>query len=124
MPKLVDDLTLEQWRTLDVLDVLEKLGCYAKRDVSFVPIKAKNTLRYHVNANGAEWELLVTGPKFWDTRREKGGGGAVDLTMHLFKLDFKNAVQFLRRALASAPTGPSVSAEYAAREPLPLLSRR
>jgi hypothetical protein len=64
MPKLVDDLTLEQWRRLDVLHVLEKLGCYAKRDVSFIPIKAKDTVRYHVNANGAEWELLVTGPTF------------------------------------------------------------
>ncbi len=110
MPKLVDDLTLEQWRRLDVLHVLEKLGCYAKRDVSFIPIKAKDTLRYHVNANGAECELLVTGPKFWDTRREKGGGGAVDLTMHLFKLDFKNAVQLLRSVLSSTPAGPSVAA--------------
>lgn len=124
MPKLVNDLTLEQWRTLDVLDVLEKLGCYAKRDVSFVPIKAKNTLRYHVNANGAEWELLVTGPKFWDTRREKGGGGAVDLTMHLFKLDFKNAVQLLRSVLSSTPAGPSGSAEYAAGETIPPQGRR
>lgn len=101
MPKLVDDSTLEQWRKLDALQVLEKLECYFKRDDSFHPIKAKDTSRYHVNANGREWEFLITGPKFWDTRRGKGGGGALDLTMHLFDLDFKQAVIMLRRALSS-----------------------
>ncbi|MFM0654713.1 hypothetical protein [Paraburkholderia sediminicola] len=95
MSRLVDDRTLEQLRGLDALDVLEQLGCYAKRDVSFHPVTAKRTARYHVNANGRDWELLITGPKFWDARADRGGGGAIDLVMHLFNLDFKRALQRL-----------------------------
>jgi hypothetical protein len=110
MSKLVDDSTLEQWRSLDALFVLAALGCYAKRDVSFHPLKDRNTVRYHVNANGRDWELLLTGPKFWDTRAEKGGGGAIDLTMHLFKVDFKHALRMASAVLSPARVesdGPS-----------------
>jgi hypothetical protein len=104
MARLVDDRTLEQWRELDALFVLDRLGCYAKRDVSFHPIKARKTARYHVNANGRDWELLITGPKFWDTRADNGGGGAVDLVMHLFSLDFRRALRMLRTALPESST--------------------
>ncbi|CAG9170825.1 hypothetical protein [Cupriavidus pinatubonensis] len=100
MSKLVDDQTLVEWRELDTLYVLKRLGCYAKRDISFHPIKAKGTVRYHVNANAHDWELLIAGPKFWDARANKGGGGAIDLAMHLFNLDFKHAVRMLRAALS------------------------
>ncbi len=64
MPKSVDDLLLAQWRLLDALFVIEKLGCYAKRDISFHPLTARTTGRYHVNANGREFELFLSGPKF------------------------------------------------------------
>jgi hypothetical protein len=37
--------------------------------------------------------------------------------MHLFKLDFKNAVQFLHRALSSPPAGHLPSVEYPRAEP-------
>jgi hypothetical protein len=107
MSRLVDDRTLEEWRQLDALFVLDKLGCYAKRDVSFRPVKASKTARYHVNANGRDWELLLTGPKFWDSRAGKGGGGALDLAMHLFALDFKRALLMLRTALIEAPSEPA-----------------
>ncbi|CAK0502789.1 Uncharacterised protein [Burkholderia pseudomallei] len=100
MAKLVDDRTLEQWRALDALLVLKQLGCYAKLDPTFHPISAQNTARYHVHANGRDWELLITGPKFWNTRANKGGGGAVDLVMHIFAVDFKRAVAILRASLA------------------------
>ena len=103
MQRLVDEQTLEQWRELHVLHVLGKLGCYAGPAVSFHPIKAQTAGRYHVNANGRDREFLITGPKFWNTRTETGGGGAVDLTMHLFNLDFKQASPMLRGAPAGAP---------------------
>jgi hypothetical protein len=102
MSKMIDDRTLEHWRALDLLFVLTKLGCYAKRDCTFRPSKASKTIRYHVNANGRDWEFLLTGPKFWDTRAGKGGGGAIDLTMYLFQLDFRHAVRTLNDALADA----------------------
>jgi hypothetical protein len=33
--------------------------------------------------------------KFFDTRAEKGGGGAIDLAMHLFRIDLKAATGLL-----------------------------
>lgn len=98
MGRLVDDATLKRWREWDVLDVLQTLGCYAKLDASFRPIKSSKTVRYHVNANSQDWELLITGPKFWDTREGRGGGGAIDLVMHLYGVDFKQALLKLRAA--------------------------
>lgn len=103
MSRLVDDATLERWRSLDALFVLARLDCYAKRDITYHPTKANKTSRYHVSANGRDWELLLTGPKFWDTRAEKGGGGAIDLTMHLFGLDFKRALRKLNLVLSPSP---------------------
>ena len=103
MTRLVDDRTLGQWRALDALYVLKKLGGYVQLDVSFHPLKVKRTERYHVNVNGQDWELVLTGPKFWDTRANKGGGGAVDLAMHLFNLDFKGALRLLCTVLSDVP---------------------
>jgi len=99
MPRLFDERILIEWRELDALYVIDRLGGYAKRDSSFSPIKAHGTDRYHVSANGCDWELLITGPKFWDTRAAKGGGGAIDLAMHLFGLDFRRALHLLNTAL-------------------------
>jgi hypothetical protein len=95
--RAVDNLSLERWRTLDALFVLEQLGFYAKADRSFEPVSAHNTERYHVNAEGRHFELLVRGPKFYDTRLKRGGGGAVDLVMYLRNVDFKGATALLRR---------------------------
>ncbi|KVP39741.1 hypothetical protein WJ87_06030 [Burkholderia ubonensis] len=94
--RAVDNLTLERWRALDALGVLEKLGCYMKADSTYEPVSAHDTQRYHVSANGRDFELLVRGPKFYDTRLGRGGGGAVDLAMHLHNLDFKDATALLR----------------------------
>lgn len=93
----VDNSALERWRTLDALFVLEKLGCYAKADRTFEPVRAHDTQRYHVSAEGRDFELLLRGPKFYDTRGERGGGGAVDLVMYLHRVDFRRAVALLRR---------------------------
>lgn len=93
----VDNLTLERWRALDALWVLEKLGCYAKVDNTFEPLKAQGTKRYHVNSEGQDFELLLRGAKFFDTRLKRGGGGAVDLVMHVRDVDFKGATDLLSR---------------------------
>lgn len=97
MPR-VDTEELRRWRGLDAATVLSSLALHAKPDPTFVPIKAERTSRWHANAAGRDFELLLTGPKFFDTRAEKGGGGAVDMAMHLFRLDFKAATELLRRA--------------------------
>lgn len=93
----VDNLALERWRALDALVVLEKLGGYLKVDPTFEPLTVHSTQRYHVNVDGEDFELLLQGPKFFDTRLQLGGGGAVDLVMHVRHVNFKDAAELLRR---------------------------
>lgn len=95
----VDNVTLGRWRALDAAAVLERLGCYAKQDPDFRPVRARGTRRFHVNVDGAEFELLLCGPRFFDARARRGGGGAVDLVMHLYGLNFKRAVRRLQDCL-------------------------
>ena len=90
---------MERLHGMDAEAVLHRLGEYAKADKSFDPIKSKHTSRWHVTAAGRQFELLLNGPKFYDTRQKLGGGGAIDLTMHLLRVDFKSAVERLRSVL-------------------------
>lgn len=66
---------------------------------TFEPIKNHATARWHVTTQGREFELLSLWPKFFDTRQKRGGGVAIDLAMHLLRLDFKKAVAKLREIL-------------------------
>lgn len=93
----VDNAALERWRALDALLVLEKLGCLVKADNTFKPLSSQDTQRYNVNAEGRDCELLLTGPKFFDTRLKRCAGGAVALVMHLRHVVFKGATALLRR---------------------------
>lgn len=47
--------------------------------------------------------LSVSGPKFINWRRGQGGGGAIDLVMHLAGVDFRTAVAWLQQHLAADP---------------------
>ena len=95
----VNELELERYRGLDCGAVLPKLACYVKADPDFTPIKDEHTHRWHINVHGRDIELPTNGPKFFDTRAKKGGGGAIDLAMHLYGGSFKEAVVRLRQAL-------------------------
>lgn len=53
------------------------------------------TPRLYVAVGAGVVELVVTGARWYDTRAKKGGGGAIDLTMHLCGLDFVGAVKRL-----------------------------
>lgn len=97
--KRVSESELAAFRGMDVEGLLPRLAEYAKLDPSFEPIKERASARWHVTAAGREFELLTLGPKFFDTRQRCGGGGAIDLVMHLYRLDFKRAVERLRAAL-------------------------
>ena len=94
--KTVDNLELERWRVLHAATLLEQLCIHAKQDPDFKPRLSQSTTRWYCNVDGAEFELLCCGPKFYDTRAGRGGGGAVDLAMHLCGLDFASAVCLLR----------------------------
>ena len=47
--------------------------------------------------------LSVTGAKFMNWTSGRGGGGAIDLVIHLRRLDFKGAVDWLAGHFAGAP---------------------
>jgi hypothetical protein len=94
---------LVRWRSLDAFQALHILADYVKEDETFKPTQASSTRRVHATAAGADWELLVDGPKFFDTRASTGGGGAVDLVMHLWRVPFKKAVIMLRRFDFNSP---------------------
>ena len=96
MPK-VSASKLDHWRTLDAVQVLSSLAEHAKSDVTFVARKDPATSRWHSSVDGRDFELLFTGPKFWDCRANAGGGGAVDLVMHLKGIDFKAATALLNQ---------------------------
>lgn len=87
---------LQQLREMSVTAALDAMGLYWKRDPDYVPVKDKNTVRVNVALGGGVVELLATGPKWYDTRAEKGGGGAVDLAMYLLRLDFVTAVKLVQ----------------------------
>ena len=87
---------LESLRALSAQQTLDRLGIYWKADAQFQPVKNAQTVRLHVSLPaGATFELLVTGPKWYDTRTGEGGGGAIDLTMYLLQLSFVQAVKRL-----------------------------
>lgn len=90
---------LAKWQNLDCLTVLSLVADHVKEDRSFQPRKARGTSRLHVAAAGREWELLTNGVKFYDPRSSSGGGGAVDLAMHLWKCNFLEAVTLLRNKI-------------------------
>ena len=93
----VEETDLGRWRTMAANRALAVLADHAKKDVSFVPVKDSGTERWHATVRGREFELLLTGAKFFDPRAEKGGGGAIDLSSHLFGTDFRGAVACLRQ---------------------------
>ena len=49
--------------------------------------------------------VSVTGVRFFNWREHAGGGGAIDLVMHLAGMDFKAAVSWLREGLGQADVG-------------------
>lgn len=64
----VDNFTLDRLRHVSTLTYLATLGAYVKVDRDYVPTSAKSTRRMHVSVAGYDWELLVDGVKFYDTR--------------------------------------------------------
>src|SRR2546429_8525825 len=58
----------------------------------------------------SEGTLSVTGTKFMNWQRSQGGGGAIDLAMHLNHLAFPAAVRWLERQVSVPLSGPPGSA--------------
>lgn len=95
--RAVDNPTLERWRQLDALLVLREFAGYIKQDLDFKPRESVDSTRWFATVGAIDFELLCTGPKFLDVREQLGGGGAVDLVMHLLRTDFTGAVLLLEQ---------------------------
>lgn len=91
----VDNFDLDRWRKIDAVSALKALADYAKEDSSYVPRLNTRSSRWHASVAGNDFEILCTGPKFWDSRANRGGGGALDMAMHLFGINFKKAARLL-----------------------------
>jgi len=87
--------TLTRLREMPASDALGLLASYIKVDPTYVPIKADHSRRWHVCTVCGEFEILTTGPKWYDTRARRGGGGAIDLAIHVLGLSFVDAVKHL-----------------------------
>jgi hypothetical protein len=88
-------VTLTRLREMSASEALGLLATYAKPDPTYLPIKNAHSRRWHVRTACGEFEILTTGPKWYDTRARSGGGGAIDLAMHLLGLSFVDAVKHL-----------------------------
>jgi hypothetical protein len=53
-----------------------------------------------------EGSLSINGSKFINWKRAQGGGGAIDLVMHLGHCDFKKALRWLQRQFPQHPVDP------------------
>lgn len=96
MRRRFNQATLAALREMPSEDALALLAMYYKADSAYLPVKDPHSRRWHVTTASGDFEILTTGPtKWYDTRAKKGGGGAIDLAMHLQKLSFIDAVKFL-----------------------------
>lgn len=97
MRKLPADI-VSKARAVSLEDALDRLGFYVSRDSAFQPRVNKRTVSLFVSDDSDVRELIVTGEKWFDKRENVGGGGAIDLAMHLKGLSFPQAVRALTEA--------------------------
>jgi hypothetical protein len=87
--------TVERLRNIPLSTVLRAVG--AERD-------RYDKARWHT-PKGA---ISVTGMKFFNWHCSVGGGGAIDLIIHLYGLDFKGALAWLSRHVPEGHVGPAL----------------
>lgn len=86
-------------RNVPLLKVLANICDYLKEDQSYTPRDPSvGSRRFHVHCSKRDFRLLLTGEKWLDelvdrSAANRGGGGAVDLVMHLKGLNFVQAVK-------------------------------
>lgn len=83
---------LDRLRAVALESILPRLG--AVRD-------ARDRARWRTPRG----PVSVTGARFFNWREHAGGGGAIDLVMHLAGMDFKAAVSWLREGFGPADVG-------------------
>lgn len=92
--------TLTRLRQMPAGDALALLATHVKSDATYRPIKDDQSQRWHLSTDRGDFEIVTTGPKWYDTRARHGGGGAIDLAMYLLDVSFVEAVNLLNRKAA------------------------
>ncbi len=92
----VENWRLARWGELEWVVALRAGSAYLKQDTEFQPRQGHGSTRWQANVSGRDYEILCTGPHFLDTRTNQGGGGAVDMVMHLMQLDFRSSAAVLK----------------------------
>lgn len=105
MRRAFDEPLLRKLREVPLMDGMRALGRHVAIDRDFAPVKDSRTQRWIVDAGTGKAELLVTGQKWFDTRADRGGGGMIDLVMHLDGVVFVDAVKILGAALRMTEAG-------------------
>ena len=104
MRKSFDEQELQRLRDVPLAVALAALGRHCAVDRDFAPLKDMRTERWLVDSGSGKAEILVTGAKWFDARLRRGGGGPIDLIMHLDSVSFMEAVRRLKRVLP--PSSP------------------
>ena len=68
---------------------------------------AERDRRDRTQWRSARGPLSITGARFFNWHHHRGGGGAIDLVMHLGEMDAAAAVRWLEQHLGSAPSAAS-----------------
>jgi hypothetical protein len=95
MRKSFGAATLARLRATPSDEALEWLAIHRKADPTYKPIKDPGSHRWHILTACGEFEIVTTGVKWYDSRAKKGGGGAIDLAMHVLQVPFVEAVKIL-----------------------------
>ncbi len=95
MRKSFPAATLLHLRQTSSEAALRSLASFCKVDTTYHPVKDPNSRRWHVRTDHGEFEILTTGVKWYDARAKIGGGGAIDLAMHILHVPFVEAVRIL-----------------------------
>lgn len=90
-------ISVKEIRDLPLESVLTQLGMSIKTDRHFKPKLNVGTQRLHIadDCSNYVYELVLTGQRWFDVRQSKGGGGAIDLVIHLKSCMVRQAIDFL-----------------------------
>jgi len=91
MRRRFDETMLAALRRLSSEQVLRQVEIHLKSDPTYVSRKNLGSRRWHALTERGDFEILTTASLWYDTR-EKRGGGAIALAMHLLGVSFVEAV--------------------------------
>lgn len=90
---------LQRLREVPLLKALDALELHYQHDPDYKPRKSQESMRVIVSVKDLVYTLQFTGMRWYDMHSKEGGGGAIDLTMHLMQCEFLQAAKLLQKSL-------------------------